>query len=239
MVSRIASIARRELAGYFYSPIAYVVISAFVLITGIFFMLTVLASGQPASLRPLFEAMVWILIFLAPAISMRLIAEEVRSGTLEPLMTSPVSDTEVIVGKWAGAMGFFAVLLSPTLCFVALLACWSSPDYGPIFTGYLRLMLVGGLYLSIGAFASTLTRNQIIAFLITVFVILGFTVLTYFLTGYLPARSGELLFYLNAHEQYLDFAKGLIDLSHFTYFLGGTVLFLVLAVKTLESRKWR
>jgi len=233
------AIARRELSSFFFSPIAYVVMCVFMLLSGLFFMLTVFAPGEPASLRNLFFWMVWILIAIVPAISMRLLSEELRSGTIEPLMTSPVSDINVIVGKWLGGLMFFAVLLAPTLSLLVILAIWSDPDYGPIFTGYLGLLLVGGLYMSIGTFASVMTRNQIIAFLLTIFLILMLTVVTYFLPRFLPAGFSEAVFYLNVNEQYEDFSKGLIDTSNFVYFFSGITLFLVLAVKALESRKWR
>ena len=238
-MSNTLSIARRELSSFFYSPIAYVVMCVFVLLAGLMFLLDVFAPGGPASMRRLFFWLVWILIAIAPAISMRLLAEELRSGTIETLMTSPVTDLQVVVGKWLGAVGFFAVLLAPTLFYVLLLAIWGDPDYGPIFTGYLGMLLVGGLYMAIGAFASVLTRNQIIAFLLTVFVILMVTVVPYFLRGFLPGGWSEAMYYVNINEQYEDFSKGLIDTSNFVYFFSGIGLFLTLAIKALESRRWR
>ena len=238
-MSNTLTIARRELSSFFYSPIAYVVMAAFVLLAGVMFLLTVFAPGEPATLRRLFFWMVWILIAIAPAISMRLLAEELRSGTIEPLMTSPVTDVEVIVGKWLGGLGFFAVLLVPTLAFLFMLEVWGNPDYGPVLTGYVGLLLVGGLYMAIGTFASVLTRNQIIAFLLTVFVILMLTFVTYFLPNYLPTGWAEAMLYINVNEQFDDFSKGLIDTSNFVYFISGIVLFLILAVKAIESRKWR
>lgn len=238
-MSNTLSIARRELSSYFFSPIAYVVMCVFLLLSGLLFLSTTFAPGSPAELRYLFEALVWVLIAVAPAISMKLVADELRSGTIETLMTSPVTDTQVILGKWLGATLFYAAALVPTLIFVVLLATWSAPDYGPVFSGYLGLLMVGGLYLAIGTFASVMTRNQIIAFLITVFVILLFTVVTYFLPQRMPAHWGQAVLYVNVNSQFDDFSKGLIDVSHLVYFASGIVLFLVLAVKLLESRKWR
>jgi ABC-2 type transport system permease protein len=203
------------------------------------FLLTTFAPNEPASLRNLFFWLVWILVFIVPAISMRLLSEELRSGTIETLMCAPVSDIEVIVGKWLGGLAFFAVLLAPTFILLAILAAWSDPDYGPIFTGYVGLLLVGGLYMAIGAFASVITRNQIIAFVITLFTILLLTVVTYFVPRYLPPEWAQVFYYINVNEQFEDFSRGLIDTSNFVYFISGTALFLTLAVKTLESRKWR
>jgi len=298
------AIARRELSGLFFSPIAYVVIALFALLAGVFFMAFVFRANAAAELRPLFTAVVWMLIPITPAISMRLMSEELKSGTIEPLMTAPVGDSSVILGKWLGAMGFFAVLLLPTAAYVVVLELWADPDYGPIVSGYVGLMLVGGLYLAIGTLASVLTRNQIIAFVVTVFTILVFTVVTTFLPRFIGAAREPLIgeatharwivlgalmaaalvvgliigaatrsslgamvcaaglaivlagvwaaialvdaagltdtvVYLNVNQHYDDFAKGLIDLTDLVFFVSGIALFLVLAVKALESRKWR
>jgi len=281
-----------------------VVISLFVLLAGVFFMAFVFQANRPAELRTLFTAIVWILIPITPAISMRLMSEELNSGTIEPLMTAPVGDASVIVGKWLGALGFFAVLLLPTLGYVVILEIWADPDYGPMISGYVGLLLVGGLYMAIGTFASVMTRNQIIAFVVTVFTILIFTVVTTFLPRFIGAAREPLIgdatnarwivlgvmlaaaviaglvigaatrsalgamvsaallaialagvwagialvhaanltdtvVYLNVNQHYEDFAKGLVDLTDLVFFISGIALFLVLAVKALESRKWR
>ncbi len=127
-------------------------------------------------MRGTYEGVVWLAILAVPAISMRLISEEFRSGTIEPLLTSPVNDAQVILGKWLGAMGFLTtLLLLPTVILVGVLEATASPDYGPILTGALGLLLVGGLYLAIGVFASSFTQNQIIAFVLTMLVLLIFT----------------------------------------------------------------
>jgi len=239
-MSQTFTIARRELTSLFYSPIAYVVLALFALGATLIFM-TTFAPGQAAELRPTFSWIVWLMVFLVPAISMRLISEELRSGTVEPLMTAPLSDVQVIVGKWLGAMGFLAVLMVPLLILAVVLEFVADPDYGPIVTGLLGLMLVGGLYLAIGTAASTLSENQIIAFLVTVFVICVLTFMMYFLpaAGFVTQGQREAMFYLNVNRQYEDFAKGLIDTSNFVYFITGITLFLFVAVKLLESRRWR
>lgn len=233
------AIARRELSSFFFSPVAYVVLALFLLLAGFMFLVYALRSGGPAELRYMFTAIVWALVLVAPAISMRLISDELRSGTIEPLMTAPVSDTAVIVGKWLGAMGFYAAMLLATGVFVGVLCYFSDPDFGPIFTGYIGLLLVGGFYLAIGTFASVFSRNQIIAFLITGAFILVFTVVTWFLPEAIPTKFVPVVIYLNVNQQFEDFAKGVIDLRPFVFFLSGIVLFLTLGVKALESRKWR
>lgn len=232
-------IAKRELASLFYSPIAYVVTALFALLAGFFFLSMTFVPGEPAEMRWTFFWMMWILIAIIPAISMRLLAEEYRSGTIEPLLSSPVSDANVVVGKWLGAMGFVLFVFSPSLLFVILLAVWSDPDYGPILTGYVGLMLIGGLYMAIGTFASVLTRNQIIAFLVTVAILLLITVVTFFLPRALPAEYAPYIAHISVPQQFEAFQRGLVDSADFVYFISGIVLFLTLAVKALESRKWR
>lgn len=234
------AIAKRELTSLFYSPIAYVVLGLFALGTTLIFF-TSFGPGQPATLRPTLEGVIWLMIFLVPAISMRLVSEEFRSGTIEPMLTAPVSDTQVVMGKWMGAMGFFGALLSPLVVLVLVLELTASPDFGPILSGLLGLVLVGGLYLAIGTFASAATQNQIIAFILTVFMICIFTIAMYFLpqATFIGAGLRQAMFYLNVNMQFEDFNKGLIDTSNFIYFVSGIALFLFLAVKLLESRRWR
>jgi len=175
---RTLTIAKRELASFFFSPIAYLVMAAFVLLAGLFFMIGVFRPEQAVSMRFLFQAIVFVLIAILPAISMRLLSEEIRSGTLESLLTSPLTDGQIIIGKWLGALAFYFVLLVPTAVYLVLLENWANPDYGPIVSGYVGLLCVGGFYLAIGTFISSLTQNQIVAWVITFFIILAFTVAT-------------------------------------------------------------
>lgn len=235
------TIAKRELTSLFYSPIAYVVMGLFALGTTMIFFLG-FTSGAQATLRTTFEGVIWLMIFLVPAISMRLISEEYRAGTVETLMTCPVSDTDVVVGKWLGAMGFFlALVLTPIVILLLVLEAYGEPDYGPIFTGILGLLLVGGFYLAIGTFASAITQNQIIAFLLTAFIICLLTLLLFFLpsASFIGPNLREALMYMNVNTQFADFAKGLVDLTNFIYFVSGIALFLFIAIKVLESRRWR
>lgn len=240
-MSKTAAIARRELGALFYSPIAYVVLGLMALGAGLLFVGFTFGPGYIASMRSTFSGMVWLMVFLAPAVSMRLLAEEFRSGSIEPLMTTPVSDTQVVVGKWLGAMGFMAVLLVPLLVIVLVMELTANPDYGPIFTGLLGLLLVGGLYLAIGTFASAVTANQIIAFLLTVFIINLFTLLLQYLASapFVSADWQDTLLYANVNWQFETFNKGLIDVRGLVYFATTTAVFLFLAVKMLESRRWR
>jgi ABC-2 type transport system permease protein len=239
-VSAVLTLFRRELSAIFFSPIGYVVLALFALGASLIFFIG-FAPGNHATMRDTYAGVVWLLVFLAPAISMRLLSEELSRGTIERLMTSPVSDTQVVLGKWLAAVAFFVVLLLPLLVQFAVLEWHASPDWGPALTGLLGLLLVGGLYLAIGVFASAASENQIIAFLLTVLLICGLTFLLFFLPSatFLPPGVRAALFYANVNRQFEDFNKGLIDIRNFVYFLTLTGLFLFLAVKLLESRRWR
>lgn len=239
-MQQIIAIARRELMALFYSPIAYVVMALFAVGTSMVFFLS-FDTGAPATLRNTFDAVVWIMVFLVPAISMRLLADEFRAGTIEMLMTSPISDAQVVLGKWLGAMGFFAVLLVPLLVMTGVLEIFAAPDYGPIFTGFLGVLLVGGLYLAIGAFASAATQNQIIAFLVALFITCFLTIVLYYLpqASFVGGPVRTAMFYANVNRQFDDFNKGLIDLRNVVYFVSGIALFLFLAIKLVESKRWR
>ncbi|MEE9212675.1 MAG: ABC transporter permease [Phycisphaeraceae bacterium] len=239
-MNQTVTIAKRELTSLFYSPIAYVVLGLFGFGASLIFF-RFFGPGQQATLRQTFDGIIWLMIFLMPAISMRMISEELRSGTVEMLVTSPLTDTQVIVGKWLGTMGFLAVLLSPLLVLVGVLEINGDPDYGPIFSGLLGLMLAGGLYLAIGCFASATTQDQIISFVFTVFIICLLTFLMYFLPDapFIGPGLREAMFYMNVNRQYGDYSKGLIDIANLVYFVSGIMLFLFLAVMMLQSRRWR
>ena len=235
------TIAKRELQSLFFSPVAYAVMGVFGLGVTLIFLLG-FQPGQPATLRTTFEGVVWLLILLVPAISMRLISEEFRSGTIETLMTCPLSDTHVIVGKWVGAMAYFLVLiLTPLIVLVIVLEWNGRPEYGPMFAGLVGLLLVGGLYLAIGTFASAITQSQMLAFILTVMVICLLTLLLFFLpnAAFVGPDLRPALEYMNVNRQFADFAKGVLDLTNMIYFVSGIALFLFLAVTVLQSRRWR
>jgi ABC-2 type transport system permease protein len=233
-------IAKRELTSLFCSPIAYLVIGMFALGTSLIFTIH-FAPGARAELRGPFTGLLWLMIFVVPAISMRVISEEFRSGAIELLMTAPLSDTQVIVGKWLGSLAFFGAMLLPVVVMWLVLELYGSPDWGPILSGLLGMMLVGGLYLAIGVFASTITQNQVIAFLVAVFIICLLTIALYFLAqaDALWRNLRLALDYMNVHERFEDFNKGVVALNNIIYFVSGIAVFLFMAVKILESRRWR
>ncbi len=235
------SICNRELGSFFRLPVGWIIIALFVFITGAVFALSAIEPGKVASMRGFFQLAGWLLLPVTPAISMRLISEEIRSGTIEPLMTSPASDLMVILGKFLAAILFLICMLIPTIALAAVLFAISSPrpDFGPIVTGYLLLVLLGSLYLSIGLFISTLTANQTLAFLSTLFSIMLLLMLPAMQVSNMPPQISSLIESLSIHTRASDFARGLIDTSHIAYFLSAAFFFLLCAWVSLQSRRWR
>ena len=237
------AVALRELLSYFFTPVGYVVLAVFTALTGLFFFFFsgLFEPGSAIETNRLFIPMAWwVMIPITPAISMRLFAEEQRSGNLEALVTAPLTDAQLVLGKWIGALGFLAAALTLSLVLVLLLEFHGNPDYGPIFTGYLGLLLLGGLFLAIGTLASTLTHNQIIAFLATLITIALFTYISFIVANsYLSGGASEAVKFINPVHHHNNFALGILDTGDFVFFISAIALFLVLAVKSLESRKWR
>ncbi len=238
-MSRAVVIAKREMSSYFFSPLAYVSMFLFLFASGLFFW-NDFVPGQPAALRNLFEWMVWLLVIVVPILCMGLLAQEWSSGTIETLMTAPVDESDVIVGKFLGSLGFLLVLLAPTLVFVIMLRLYGQPDLGPILSGYLGILLVGALFIAIGLFCSSLTRSQIVAAVTTSAILFSLTILPWWISGEaaLPA------FWRNVADQavfrrYTDFSKGVIDIGNLVFFIVMTSVFLFLTVKVLESRRWK
>lgn len=230
-------IARRELKVFFVSPIAYLVGAAFLFITGLFFVFTV-TIGNAATFLQVFNVTSVLLLFLAPILTMRLLAEEARSGTLELLMTAPVRDWEVVLGKFLATFIFFLALLLPTLAYLVLLIQYGNPDIAVTFSGYLGVIFLGAMLISLGLLTSALSANQIIA------AVLGITLsLTLWLAGGLATvfegPFGQLLKYLSVQEHLADFILGLITSTNVIYFLTMTATALFLTIRILEVRRWR
>jgi len=240
MTSALA-IASRELSSLFRLPVGWVVIALYALLTGCVFSLVILIPGQAATMRLFFAVSGWILLPVVPAVSMRLLSEEYRSGTIEPLLTSPVSDGAVIVGKYLGACAFLILMFVPTLAHVFILAALSDPrpDPGPILAGYLSLALVGALYLAVGLLVSSLTSNQTLAFLATLFLLLMIVTLGLVPLDRLPEPARPLVSALSIRARLDDFAKGVIDTAHIVFFLGASAWFVTVAALALQSRRWR
>ncbi|MEP6801167.1 MAG: ABC transporter permease [Acidobacteriota bacterium] len=237
------AIVGREWRAYFFSPLAYVILSAFLLVNGIIFYailsyLSAPGAGRGQALILLFtNTYFWIFnLFVVPVIAMRLFPEERRSGTIESLLTAPVSETEVVLGKWFGALGFFLTLWAPTLLYVVFLRSQTRIDVGPVASGYLGVALLGAYFLAVGTFASTLTKNQIVA------AILCFGMLIpIFSVGLLESILGgagrDFVGYLNLWDHMDEMARGVVDSRRIIYYLSGTAFFLFLATVSLAARK--
>jgi ABC-2 type transport system permease protein len=239
-MTRSITIARRELSSYFYSPIAYVAMALFLGVAGFFFQRD-FEPGQPAGLRTVFDWLVWLMVFIVPVLCMGLLAQEWSSGTIEPLMTAPVGETDVVVGKFLGAMAFFGVLLAPTLVYVVILRIFSAMDFGPILTGYVGLLLVGAMFVAIGLFCSSLTRSQVVAAVSAVAMLFVVTIAPYVLQTQASQLSAtwRRLADQGVYNRFVDFSKGVFDSAHIIFFVACTVLFLYLTTKVLESRRWK
>lgn len=232
-------LARREMAGYFFSPMAYVIGALFLLASGLWFFHKIFVPGHEASLRPLFDAMGYIMVFAVPLLTMRLVSEEFRSGTIETLMTAPVTDAEVIGGKFLGVMGFYLVLLASTGVFLLLMVIYGQPDAGVAVAGYVGMVLLGAAYAAVGIFASTLTRYQLVAAMVAVAILAVFTILMQVLVAHGPDPLNYVAARLNAMTYFKDFSRGILDTRGVVYFISATMLMLFLSVKTLESQRWR
>ena len=235
-VTNVLAVARRELGSYFASPVGYIIMAFVLFINGIFFLPTL--SGQQASITSVVSWITTLLLFFAPILSMRLLAEEQRSGTLELLMTAPVRDSEVAVGKYLAALGFLGVLLALTLVYPAVLYIFGQPDRGQMIGGYLAMILFGAAAMAIGLFTSSLTQNQIVAAVVGIVTML----VLYFVDALAQSVSGpaaQVLTYLSAYSHLSQMTQGVIDTKDVIYFLSLIVGALFLTTRALEARRWR
>jgi ABC-2 type transport system permease protein len=235
--------AQRELSAFFYSPIAYVVLFAFTFMVGLLFVFLTdnFSPGSEASLRDTFNWLPPLLCVAVPILTMRLMSEEYRTGTIETLMTAPVSDFEVIAGKFLGTFVFYAIMLAATFFYVILLTFFGRPDFGLLFSGYVGLLLIGAMFVAIGLFFSSTTRNQIIAALLGAFFLLLLTILAWIIVQFADVKGPVrlVLQMISVMDRFQYFNRGLVDLNNLVFFVGGTAFFLFLAVKSVESRRWR
>ncbi len=239
------TIARREFQSYFDSLIAYVVVGLSMLAVGIHFFLMQGAGFwqiDRASFSRMFEFLPWILtVIVIPPVTMRALAEEKRSGTLELLITMPVRDSEVILGKYLGALGMVFVLLATTLIYPLAMFVWpwhlGALDWGPVWTGYFGLALFAAAGVAVGILFSSLTESQIIAFFLTA-AALVFLFAIGALVEFLHGAMGDAISFVSFQTRYAGFARGLVETGSVLYFGSIAVLCLLIAFRSLESRKW-
>jgi ABC-2 type transport system permease protein len=253
----IGAIAAKELRGYFVAPMAWVMMGLFALIFGYFYLLHVNAfveesmrsmgqfggPPQPVNvnmrlIRPLLSNASVIVLFLLPMITMRTYSEEKRSGTIELLLTSPLKDFEIVMGKFLGAMGLYAALIGVTMLYVGLLFAYGRPEPLPVLSGYVGLLLLGGCFVSMGLFISSTTKNQMVAGTATFVFSLLFWIIGW-LQDVAWAWLGPIVGYLSVTQHFDDFGKGIIDTKHVVFYLSFITFWLFLTLKSVDSERWR
>ncbi len=236
----VVTLAQRELNSQFFSPVAYGVITLFLVMSGIMFAMMSFQPGGEASVRAVFGPwMLLILLFIISLVTMRLLSEEFRSGTIETLMTAPVSDTDVVLGKYLAALIFYVVMLAPTVIYPILISMYGGLDLGLTVCCYLGLVMAGSLYIAAGVFFSTCTRSQVVAGMCT-FVVLAMLTFLPRVAAQMQEGIVRVIFqHVAIDEQYLVFWRGMLDSRAVVFFVTGTAMFLFLAVKALEFRRWR
>jgi len=237
----------RELRAYFFSPLAYGVMTLLLLVNGGVFWVIVSFLNDPraqfgAPLQLFFGQTIFfwlVLLFVAPVLTMRLISEERRSGTIEVLMTAPVTEGQVIVGKYLAALVFYVFLWAPTLVYAVIVDYHSEVDWGPVAAGYIGVVGIGALFLAVGTFASALSRSQLVAATLTFAMLVplfAFGLLENLVNSDALKRAFS---YMNLWQHMDDFGKGIVDTRQLVYYASATVLFLFLAARSLEAKKWR
>ena len=253
-MGNVLTIAQKELKSYFASPIAYIVIGFFALVFGWFYYVAVsyflqasLQMGMPGAgqvnintmaIRPLLQNVAVVALFMLPLITMRTYAEEKRSGTIELLLTSPLTDTQIVLGKFFGAVALYALMLLVTWIHVSILFIYGNPEWKPIVTGYLGLLLMGSSFLAIGLLISSLTKNQIVAGMVTFAVLLLLWTLNWMSESAGPTMQ-KVLSALSITERFDDFSKGVVSVSHLVYYVSFISFGLFLTAKSVDSERWR
>jgi len=253
----ILAIFKKEMYHYFASFIAYVLLAVFALISGMYFLVLTsryseiswYVSQRPQMgfdmlniaeelIRPYFSIILTVGLFITPLITMRLFSEERKQGTLELLLTAPVKEIEVILGKFMASLLFYLIMITITLPFMGILIKLAHPETGPIIAGYTGIILVVGAFIAIGEFISSLTENQIISAILTFGTLLIIGILSWIST-FASSKIAEVLSYLSLFSHFEDFAKGVIDTKHIIFYLSFMLLGLVLTYFSIESWRWR
>ena len=235
----------RELRAYFFAPLAYIVMFFFLIVTGVIFVNLIGNLVDPRIMAPdpalsyFFRSSWLMLILLAPVLTMRLISEELRSGSIEILMTAPITEAQVVAGKYLAALTFYASLWLPTLVYAVLISRQSEVDWGPVAAGYVGILGIGALLLSVGTFASAMTRSQLVAAMVAVALVFLLFLLGIFEGQLDNEKLKEALGYVNLWNHIDEFARGIVDTRRLAYYGTGALFFLFLATRALEDKKWR
>ena len=235
----VATLTKRELIAYFLSPIAYIILTVFILLSGYVFF-EILTRSQVAEMAGIIGFMGWILLSVSPMLTMRLFADEFQSGTIETLMTAPVTTLEVVRSKYLASLVFLLAMIVPTMVYAAVLFAFGTPDPGPILAGYFGLFLLGAFYLAVGMVASACVRTQISAAVLT-FVVL----LLMWIMGFLVPRDAvdsfsKALRYISFTGHFFEgFTKGIIDTRDVFYFVTTSLFCIFLTTVIVTVRRWR
>jgi ABC-2 type transport system permease protein len=237
-MQNIVTIFQKEFKTFFLSPIAYVFITVFLMVTNFLFFQGFFIVNQ-ADMRQYFELLPWVFLLFVPVITMRSWAEEKKARTLEILLTWPISDLEVVVGKFLASFAFLAISILLSISIPITLILLGHPDKGVIAASYAGALLMGAAYLAIGLWVSSLTENQIIAFILGVFLTLGLLIVGFpFVTSFIPPAIVPVFTYLGLGNHFESIGRGVIDSRDVVYYLSVITFFLFLNIRSIESRKW-
>ena len=234
----VSTICKRELGGFFNSPMAYIFLVIFAIVNGYFFTNTFFLFGQ-SDLRVLFDIVPLVYLFFIPAVSMGLIARENNLGTMETMSTMPINTYEFVLGKFLAASSLILLgLVATSIHLFTLISVGTNVDYGAIFSGYLGLALMGGTYAAIGTYASSVTENQVVAFIIGVFIVLVFFMLDKTLV-FVPRSIAGFIQFLAVDYHLSNISRGVIDSRNLVYFFSMIGFFIFLTIRTLEMKRWK
>jgi ABC-2 type transport system permease protein len=256
-MSNILAIAQKEFKSYFASPIGYVLVGFWALLFGYFFISILFVfvqesmrmsqmPGAPQQalninqhmIRNLLYNVTILVLFVLPGVTMRTYAEEKRAGTIELLLTSPVTDFQIIMGKFLGAMALYGIMLAVTLIHIGILFVYGEPEWKPLVAAYVGLILLGGCFISLGLFISSLTKNQVVAFMATFAVFLFLWIINW-IGSFVGPTASALTAYLSIVDHYDDFAKGVFDTTHLIYYISFITFGLFLTAKSVDTERWR
>ncbi|MCK4882921.1 MAG: ABC transporter permease subunit [Candidatus Omnitrophica bacterium] len=236
-MNKVWAITRKELAAYFKSPVAYIILFVTICVFNMFFFM-IIDSNREATLRDVFKVMEFLFVFIVPLLTMKTFAEEKASGTMEFLMTTPTRNTQIVFGKYLGSIIFFTLIIAMTSVYYFIIELFATPDRAAVLTGYLGVWLEGAMFIAIGLLISSLTQSQIVAAICSYIVLF----LLYFSTSFTQYTHGaveEVVRYTATFSHAENFAAGLITTSDLTYYLSTIIFCLVLTRISIENRLWR
>lgn len=236
-ITRLSGVLKKEMSQSFASPMAWIVIAGYLMVSGYFFSAGLAMTGE-ATLRPLFEQMALLLLLFAPLLTMKIISDERRAGSIDMLLSYPLSEAELIAGKFLAVLTLFMLMLLLTLQYPIILVLLASVDIGAMLTGYLGLFLLGITLISAGIFCSSITENSIVAAITHfAFIVLLWTV--GFAGNFVASPFSDILKYASLGNHFNDFSRGIIDIRHIIYYITLSVFFLLISVKSIQNMRWR